>query len=210
MNPTYRICWNLTRGTLSALFGLEGHGKEHLPKDGGFLLAANHVSFLDPLAIGACINFEVHYFARSSLFRGPLAPLLPRVRAIPVDRDGGSDVRSIRMALSVLKSGSGLLIFPEGTRSPDGSLQPGQRGVGLLAARAGVPVVPCRIYGSHGALPRDQVLPRFGVPLSVVFGPPVPCAEIDPGKQHPERYEEAARRIMAAITSIGLPPQSAV
>jgi 1-acyl-sn-glycerol-3-phosphate acyltransferase len=97
------------------------------------------------------------------------------------------------------------VLFPEGTRSPDGQLQKPKAGVGLLACKTGAPVVPCRIYGSHEAFGKGTKIPRFGTPVTVVFGPPITAAEYDSPNSGKERYQIASQRIMERIAALPKP-----
>ncbi|MFP4352506.1 MAG: lysophospholipid acyltransferase family protein [Puniceicoccaceae bacterium] len=218
MNPSpatgsellYRVGWNLCSSVFDSLFRIEGYEAHFVPRTGAFLLAANHVSYLDPPAVGVCFRRPIHYFARDTLFRGPADRILRGVNAVPVNNRGGQDLGAIRGALDVLRSGGGLLVFPEGTRSPDGNFLPPRRGIGLLACKGGVPVVPARIFGTFEALGRNRE-PRWGQPIRVRFGKPLPAAEFDPGRKAKDRFDLASETIMAAIRGIPAPaPPKAV
>lgn len=205
MSMVYKVCKAACRGMIEGVFGLQSHGTEKVPLAGPILIAANHVSYLDPPAIGSCLPRPLYYFARSSLFRGPFAWLLPRLNSVPVKGGGGSDLSSMRVALQVLSQGKGLLIFPEGTRSYDGKLQPAKRGIGLLACKAGVPVVPCRLFGAFEAMSRRHRVPVGGQRITVVFGDPLAPEEFDPGSSRKDRFEAAAGTIMNSIAELKLP-----
>lgn len=207
VKPLYRVGWNLCAGFFDSLFPLEGFDACHVPAEGPFLLAANHASYLDPPGVGICFRRPIHYFARDSLFRGPADRILRGVNAVPVNRDG-SDLAAIRRALDVLKAGEGLLVFPEGTRSPDGNFLPPQRGIGLLACKGEVPVVPARLFGTHRAMGRSR-RPVWGTAIQVRFGRPLAPVDYDPGRTDKNRFDTAAERIMAAIRGID-PPRTPV
>jgi 1-acyl-sn-glycerol-3-phosphate acyltransferase len=121
-----------------------------------------------------------------------------------VDRDGGSDVGAIRRVLQVLKQDQGIILFPEGTRTPTGQLQQAKSGVGLMACRTGVPVVPARVFGSFEALGRNRPL-RLGTPVSVVFGRPLLASDYDDRSEGKERYQHASDRVMSAIAALEFP-----
>ena len=178
----YRIGWNLCSSVFASLFRIEGYETHFVPAAGPFLLAANHVSYLDPPAVGVCFRRPIHFFARDTLFRGPANRILRGVNAVPVNNRGGQDLGAIRGALGVLQSGGGLLVFPEGTRSPDGRFLTPRRGIGLLACKGGVPVVPARIFGTFEALGRNRK-PQWGQPIRVRFGEPLVAEDYDPGRK---------------------------
>ena len=120
---------------------------------------------------------------------------------VQIDRDGGQDVSAIKRVLRALKEERGLILFPEGTRTPDGSLQPAKPGVGFIAIKTQVPVVPVRIFGSFEAYGKGRA-PRFGTPVSVVFGEPLSPADYDDPKAGKDRAQVASERIMAAIARL--------
>jgi 1-acyl-sn-glycerol-3-phosphate acyltransferase len=150
------------------------------------------------------------FFARKTLWKPGVASWwLDTVGTIPVDRDGGSDVSAIKRVLRALADNKALILFPEGTRTPDGRLQPAKPGVGLIACRTQVPVVPARIFGSFEAFGRGKKM-KLGTPVSVVFGKPLPPAAYDDPKAGKERYQRASEAIMAAIAELREPPETVV
>ena len=193
----YRICHTLCRIFGATFFRLRVHGREHMPESGGALIVSNHVSFLDPPLIGCAYRQPIFYLARKTLFKGPLAWLLPRIQVIPVDQ-GKADMAGLKRVLAMLKSGHRVLLFPEGTRSPDGSLQSAEAGVGFIIAKCGTPVIPTRIFGAHEAYPRHSKFPRPGQ-VHIVSGPPVDFSTIPAGLSGRELYEAYAATVMDAI-----------
>jgi len=186
-------------------FPTTAYGVENIPGAGKFIVASNHASMLDPPVVGAMCSRQLHPFARGTLWRGGIISWwLDAVGTIPVDREAGSDVGAIKRILHVMKEGGGIVLFPEGTRTRTGGLQPPKAGVGLMACRTGAPVVPTRIFGSFEAMGRDRPL-RLGTPLSVVFGPPLFPADYDDPGAGKERYQRASERIMAAIAELKIP-----
>jgi len=150
-------------------FRLRRLGRDHIP-EGGVILAANHRSFLDPFAIGACLGRPIYFVAKQELFKKPLIGwFLNCMGAFPVRR-GESDEESVATALALLERGEAVVIFPEGTRIRTGSLQRPKRGVGRLALESGKPVVPIAVTGSERAREGWKIKPvkvhiRFGAPL---------------------------------------------
>ncbi|HUG10080.1 MAG TPA: lysophospholipid acyltransferase family protein [Opitutaceae bacterium] len=205
MNAFYWLSHNVVRVIYDGFFRGDIEGEENLPKRGPFLLAANHQSHLDPPFVGAPVPHEIAFFARKTLWKpGIAARWLNAIDAIPVDRDGGSDVKAMKRVFGAFKSGRVVILFPEGTRSLDGKLQQPKPGIGMLACRAGVPVVPARIFGSFEAFGRGGRL-RMGTRVSMVYGKPMMPAEYDDTSLGKARYELAAQRIMARIAAIEEP-----
>lgn len=210
MEPVYGFCHYVIKTIYGMFFRGEVAGLQHLPASGSFLIAANHASFLDPPFIGSQVPRQIAYFARKTLWkRGFASWWLDTVGTIPVDRDGGQDVSAIKRVLKALKDDRGLILFPEGTRTLDGHLQKPKAGVGLIACRAQVPVVPVRIFGSFEACGKGRAL-RLGTPVSIVFGPPIAPADYDDPKTGKERYQHASQRIFERITVLALPQPAVI
>ena len=206
MEPIYGFFYGLCRIAHQMFFRGEVAGLENLPETGGYIVAANHASHLDPPIVGQFLPRQVSFFARKTLWKpGVAAWWLTAVGTIPVDRDGGTSLDAIRRVLAALASERVVIVFPEGTRSPNGRLQPPKPGVGLLACKARVPVVPARVFGSFEAFGKDGTL-RLGTPVTVVYGRPLMPEEFDVPEDGKERYQRAAARIMDAITRLE-PPQ---
>lgn len=202
----YEYCRTLLATAHTVLLGGEVGGLHRVPLQGPCIVAANHCSFLDPPLVGCHVRRPFCFFARRTLWKpGFPAWWLDGVGAIPVDRDSGRDVTAIRRTLAALEAGGAVVLFPEGTRSPDGALQKAQPGIGFLACRSRVPVVPARLFGSFEAYGRHRRVPRLRAPVDVGYGPPLLPAQYDPGTKHPDRYQEAADRILAAIAAITPP-----
>ncbi len=205
MTRVYGFFHYLTTVIYQAAFRGEVVGLENIPQSGPFIVASNHASHLDPPIVGSLVPRQMAFFARKTLWKGRIARWwLDTVGTIPVDRDGGTDVAAIKAVLRTLQAGKALILFPEGTRSPDGQLQPAKSGVGLIACRTQAPVVPVRIFDSHLAFGRKTGL-RPGTPVSVAFGHPLSPADYDRPADGKERYQRASERIMAAIARIQRP-----
>jgi 1-acyl-sn-glycerol-3-phosphate acyltransferase len=173
-----------------------------LIEDGAAILASNHQSYLDPPCIGMACRNDIYYLARNTLYQRPLiGPLLKRLNTVPVDRDRG-DVSSIKAIIRLLRSGHRVIIFPEGTRSSDGQLQPARAGLGMIIAKTLAPVVPVRVFGSFEALPRVGGLKLR--PVSVVVGKPMRFSE-DALKGDRDVYQKLSNQVMEKIASLELP-----
>ena len=211
MQPVYGFFHYLATVIYDLAFRGEVSGRENLPADGAFLVACNHASFIDPPVVGSLVPRQICFFARKTLWKPGFASWwLDAVGTIPVDRDGGQDVSALKRVLRALRENRGLILFPEGTRSPDGRLQAPKAGVGFIVCKSQVPVVPVRIFGSFEAFGRGVKIPRLGTPISVVFGPPLPPACYDDPSAGKERYQVASNRIMAAIAQLERPRVIAV
>jgi 1-acyl-sn-glycerol-3-phosphate acyltransferase len=205
MDPVYGFFYGLCRLAHQMFFRGDVAGLENLPLTGGFIVAANHASHLDPPIVGQFLTRQVTFFARKTLWKPGIASWwLDAVGTIPVDRDGGASLDAIKRVLQALARGKVVIVFPEGTRSPNGELQAPKAGVGLLACKAHVPVVPARVFGSFEAFGRDGKL-HLGSPVSVTYGPPLLPEDYDPPGGGKERYERTASRIMEAVTRIEAP-----
>lgn len=153
-------------------FDLHVRGVSNVPRKGGALIVANHQSYLDPMLVGVRLPRPMSYFAKSELFENKHFDWLIRsLGAFPV-RQGEGDVGAVREAITTLKEGNALVLFPEGSRTENGELAAIEGGVGLIARKAGVPVVPCLIEGSYKAWPKETKLFKPGT-IDVCFGPPI-------------------------------------
>ena len=162
----------------SIFYRIRVEGVENVPATGGVILACNHQSNFDPPAIGGSIDHRnLDFIAKVELFKPPLSWIIKGLNSIPV-RGSAADTASIKEVLARLEQGRATLIFPEGSRTPDGEIKEFQRGVMLLVKRAQCPVVPCAIEGPFKAWPRGGKLKLFGVRFRLIFGKPIPHAEL--------------------------------
>lgn len=154
------------------LFPIRAQGRGHVPARGGFILACNHVSYLDPVVFAVACPRPLNFMARDTLFRNPIfGGLLRSVNVFPVKR-ASADIGAIKEALRRLKKGQGVLLFPEGTRGKGTEVGEGNTGVVFLARKACVPVVPAFVDGTERILPRGAKCFR-PAPVRVVFGEPL-------------------------------------
>lgn len=209
-----RLWWlalqTIARNAGAALFRYRPHGLHNVPLTGGVILACNHQSFLDPVIVSAGLTRSVTFMARDTLFRfAPFRWLIESLNAFPVTR-GTADLGAMKNSLRRLKDGWPLLVFPEGTRTRDGSIGSMRGGIGVLASRAHVPVVPTCIVGAFEAWPREAKLPHPS-PIEVRFGKPLPNdVAWDADKVGPA-LEAALRELMQDRRSAyGLPPSPPV
>lgn len=159
-------------------------GLADVPARGGAILAGNHLSVADELFVAAVVPRQIAFWAKSEYFtgtgvRGRLTRAVMRgIGAIAVARgDGRAALAAFDGAIPVLRAGGLVLIYPEGTRSPDGRLYRGRLGVARLALRAGVPVIPVGVVGTDAIQPIGARLPRLSAERPVIrFGRPLDVA----------------------------------
>lgn len=196
--PVYYLGHLLSRTLFHLLGRWQVHGRENVPQTGAAVIAANHVSYLDPPAVGAGLKRNCYYMGKKELFKIPVfAQLIRLCGCFPVDRDK-QDRKAIRDAVQLLKEGNLLAVFPEGSRSPDGTLQEAGIGAALIANRAGVPIVPAVVRGTYEALPMGAKWVRRA-DISVTYGKPIPSSPPDGKKANKERLQEITDRLMAEI-----------
>jgi 1-acyl-sn-glycerol-3-phosphate acyltransferase len=207
MKALYFLGWSFFRFYFRVYHRWEVYGAENVPAAGPVILASNHASFLDPPLVGAATTREINYMARESLFRFPvIGSILRGVNAVPVDREGGG-AAGLRAILDRLLAGGGIILFPEGTRSPDGELQKAKSGIGLTVIKSDAPVVPVRVFGTFQTLNRRQRIPRphkvvvrFGMPLDLTALRKE--AESCSRPRLKEIYQEVADSILKAISEL--------
>ena len=176
----YAVCQQVARVLFTLFFRIRVTHRERLPAQGGVLVVSNHQSYLDPILVAVGMSRPFHPMARETLFRfPPFAMLIRSLYAFPVRR-ASADLGAIREAMRRLKDGAVVLMFPEGTRTRDGSIAPLQAGPITIAGRTGVPVVPVVIEGAFEAWPRTCWLPRPHQ-VRVAFGRPLSAEEVAAG-----------------------------
>ncbi len=192
----YLLGYSLSKAIAKTFFNYRVIGAENMIEEGPCIIAANHCSYLDPPLVGVACKRAIHYLARKSLLDVPvLGPILPELNVIPVDQKN-ADRSALMGAIRVVRNGGAVLIFPEGSRSTDGTLQPAQPGIGMIAAKTGAPVVPVRVLGSFEAYPRGVAVPR-GCPVEVVIGRPLTFA--DTSLRASKDYAGCSKYILSAI-----------
>jgi 1-acyl-sn-glycerol-3-phosphate acyltransferase len=153
---------------------LEVMGFDNIPHGVPFIVASNHASYIDPPLIGGVLPVRLRYLAKESLFRVPLIGFFVKaLGSIPVKREDGQKAGAVMKGmLTLLGNGDSILLFPEGSRSPDGRIKPLEAGVAFLSVKAGVPVLPVYIAGSFKALPRGRCALRPSK-LRLSISPPI-------------------------------------
>ncbi len=187
----YRIATFLSNFVFSFSFRIKVSGAENIPKEGGFILASNHLSYLDPAVLAIACPREVNFMAKKELFNIPLlANLISALGAFAVKRNT-ADISALKEAMKRVNAGNGLLVFPEGSRKEGAADLEPQAGVGFLAAKINAKVIPAFISGTDIALPKGA---KFIKPakVSVTFGKQI---YIERGLP----YKEIAQKIMHGI-----------
>jgi 1-acyl-sn-glycerol-3-phosphate acyltransferase len=201
MNFYYWLGYSLARLLGRVLFRLRILHRDRMIQSGPVILAMNHQSYLDPPLAGTACDRAIYFLAKRSLLHAPLLGwLLPKLNVIPVDQEG-IDRSALKALIRVVNAGNGALVFPEGSRTLDGKLQPALPGVGLVIAKTLAPVVPMRIFGAREALPPQGRL-RFHR-ITVVVGNPIYFAKADL-TPHEGVYARLSNRVMDAIAALQL------
>lgn len=207
MDMSYAVSRHLVRLIFSTYFRGEVYNAHNVPERGPVIIASNHVGYIDPFCVGAAVNRRICYLCRESAFKWPIIGyLLKKWNAVPVDRDG-KNPRGLKAVLDRLKDGEAVMLFPEGTRTYDGTLQRAKPGIGLLVAQSQAPVLPVRIFGMWEAFNRHMKFPR-PKKVKVVFGELISFDEKIEKLKNSDResaklvYQEIADGIMMAIENI--------
>ena len=207
MNASYKTGWHFFRALFTVWFGWRVFNPERVPPSGPVILACNHASYIDPPLAGAGLQRPITYLARQSLFRVPLlSALLRSWQVVAVDRDGGTG-QGLKAILDRLESGGAIILFPEGTRTADGQLQPARAGIGLAVVKSAAPVVPMRVFGTFDAYGRHRSWPRPRR-LTVKYGQPLTFeslraeVRICSKPRLKQIYQEVADEIMSAIAKL--------
>lgn len=184
-------------GIVLLLYPMRVAGREHLPQRGPYILAANHIDWKDPPAIEIRLGIAIRFMAKVEAFAIPvLGGILRAIGCFPVRR-GQADRRALETCLDVLRAGNVLGYFPEGTRSREHRLRRAHPGIGFLAVRSGVPVVPVAVTGTPEARP-------FRSSIVVTIGEPFRASQLEP--PGPLSEQAVADAIMRSIAAL-LPPE---
>lgn len=204
MNFYYWLGYHLSRLLARLFYGFRIIHRERVIQTGPVILALNHQSFLDPPLAGNAADRAIFFLAKKSLMDVPiLGWLLPKLNVIPVNLEG-NDRSALKALIRILGAGECALVFPEGTRTPNGNLQPAQPGLGLVIAKTRAPVVPMRIFGAYDVWPIHGKL-RLSGKITVVVGEPIYFSDADVGEGGRDAYAGLSQRVMDAIAAIQLP-----
>jgi 1-acyl-sn-glycerol-3-phosphate acyltransferase len=197
LSSFYWVFWAIFNIILRVFYRFEVIGHENIPKEGGVIIASNHISYLDPLVIGSASKRRATYMAKEGLFKIPLVGTFVRSFSFSVRR-GRPQPSTIKEAVRRLEQGELIIMFPEGGRSIDGKLLNIKRGIGVIAALSKMPVVPALISGTEKALP---VGARFLKPakITVIFGKPI---WIDVKEKDKHFQERISKDILETINNL--------
>jgi 1-acyl-sn-glycerol-3-phosphate acyltransferase len=207
MTPAYYVAWSLSRYFGKFYLRWRLCNPERVPLTGPVILVANHASYADPPLVGSAIRRDFYFLAREDLFRNAVAGYLLRsINSVPVDREGHG-AAGLKGILDRLRKGGGVVLFPEGTRTRDGSLQPARPGIGLVVLKSECPLIPARLFGTYEAYGRGV---RFPKPrrIAIKYGRPLMFAQARAEARSCSRlrlrqiHEEIARDVMAAIGAL--------
>lgn len=198
------LLYYLARGFFKLFLPLFGRwkvmGHENVPKSGGVIIVPNHVSYADPPVVGSALHRQVHFMAKEELFKIPfLGRCIAIVGAFPV-KQKTADRAAIRKAIELLESGKVVCLFPEGRRT-EGTLEKAELGIGMIAMKARVPIVPMALIGTNKLLPPHSIFLKFAK-VRVIIGKPIQMDDLYEKGSERETLEEIGRRIMAAIAEL--------
>ncbi len=184
------------------LFGYRAIGRDQIPREGGVLVAANHASYLDIPFLGCGMRRRARFLGRSNLFPNPfLNRILQSLGWIPMRQDR-LDRQGFGLAISLLRAGQVVVIYPEGSRTQDGRLGAGKPGIGMLVAETRCPVVPAYIAGTFEVLPIGARRIRRH-PISVRFGSPIDFSADLQRLNGKDFYRHVSETVMARIAGLG-------
>lgn len=181
---------------------LRVRGAGNVPSDGPVLLAVNHLSWADPVLVGAAIHRPAFYLAKEGVFRNPVAARFFRAMGqIKVDRAVGGNEGAVQTAVDLLSQGLVVGVFPEGTRSRPHQVRRGKTGIARIAALSGAPVVPIGIDTSD-LWPKGRALPRLGAKVYVDVGAPMRLDLKPEDAGDRQRMRDATDEVMARVEAL--------
>ena len=167
----YLIVRQFFAAILATTCGIRATGRANIPERGPTMMMANHASFYDTFVLGVAQRRMIDFMARSGLFLPVLGPLITSMGGFPIQRDGGG-AAGVKETLKRLKIGRLIGLFPEGTRTPDGHLQPLRPGIANIARKSGCQILCVGVHGAFEAWPRSQLLPA-AYQMHVHYQPPL-------------------------------------
>ncbi len=201
-NFAYYLIRTLAYHIGRCFFNLKVINRDKLIDDGPCIIVANHQSFLDPPMIGQLYETNVHALARHSLWHNPvLKRALPYCQCIPINQTR-PDAAAVIKVIRTVKAGGRVIIFPEGARSADGTIQPAMPGIGLILSKLkGIPIQPIRIEGAYDCLPINSKKLKFR-PITLSVGDPFCLTEQDLKARSRDEQRALGAKIMDSIKAL--------
>lgn len=199
MKPLYWCVNRLFKAYFKLFHGHTVYGLENIP-EGRAIIAPNHTSFFDPPLISISMPEEISFLARKSLFSSPIfGRLISNLNAYPVSPS--QELTSMKLICRFLAEGKKVVIFPEGSRSHDGNIQPIKTGIGMLALRGQAPIIPVYIHGAYSVWNRYHKFPKFYGKIVCIFGKPIDWEEFK-NMEKKDAQEAIAHRVKTSIESL--------
>lgn len=197
----YTVFWTTYSVLFKTLFRWKAYGVEHVPLTGGAILAVNHASVLDPPLGGVGLPRKIWFLGRASLIRNRFIDFIMKCQhMVPITR-GEADLGAMKRIIGLIKSGEIVLMFPEGTRSVDGSLGPGREGIGVFVRHAKADVIPCYISGAWQAMPKGAIIPRPRK-IKIAYGPVIRYEDFSDCPKGREGLVSISAKIMERIAEL--------
>ncbi|KAA3630923.1 MAG: 1-acyl-sn-glycerol-3-phosphate acyltransferase [Calditrichaeota bacterium] len=198
MNFVYAFGWLIVRIVTKIFFRIKVYNKEFVPKEGGFLLASNHISYYDPPVLGTWTPRIVYFLGKEELLNSPIKKwFFGKMHTMPVKR-GAMDRRAIQSCIDRVKEGHGMIIFPEGTRSKTDDFLPGKAGIGLIAKKANCDIVPVYIHGFNKL--KDVFFGKDK--LTITFGEKIPASWVEAQTSDKNGYVVISQHVMGEIAKL--------
>jgi 1-acyl-sn-glycerol-3-phosphate acyltransferase len=193
------LSFPLRRGWLDVTYT----GLENVPSTGPVVLAANHLAFIDSMLVMYGVDRPVHFLGKAEYLDHPVARrLFPMTGMLPLDRTGRRSRVTLDRVDDILNDGGIVGLHPEGTRSRDGQLLPGHRGVAQIALRAGAPIVPIGLIGTGEAQPVGQLVPSFRSKVEVRIGAPIGLGPWSSNRRSATARTELTNEVMRSIAAL--------
>lgn len=198
MNSVYAFGWLVVRIITKLIFRIKIYNKEYVPKEGGFLLASNHISYYDPPVLGTWTPRIVYFLGKEELLSTPIKKwFFGKMHTMPVKR-GAMDRRAIQSCIDRVNEGYGMIIFPEGTRSKTDNFLPGKAGIGLIAKKAECDIIPVYIHGFNRL--KDVFFGREK--LTISFGEKISADWVAAQASGKDGYLAISQHVMSKIAEI--------
>ncbi len=197
----YWLGYTLSKIVGKSFFRYRALHRERMIQTGPVILAMNHQSYLDPPLAGIACDRDIYFLARKTLLDHWFwSWILPKLNVIPVNQES-ADRSALKALIRILRAGEAALVFPEGSRTLDGNLQPAQPGLGFVIAKTLAPVVPMRIFGAQEAWPRGRKKIRLH-PITVVVGEPMRFSQTEVAGRGKDMYQRLSQRVMDEIAKL--------